>query len=115
MRLLTIAAFGAALLFVGVALLSLAVPACVGPVPPPGVAETEARMGREVRRLHSLRGPDGRFLRPGTQVQDSWGRTLHVEYRAAENEEAVILRSAGPEGRFHTGDDILKILHSAEK
>jgi hypothetical protein len=67
-------------------------------------------------RLHRLRGPDGwhkRVAFPGEI--DEWGTPLRVEYKRwienGQEIEAVVVRGAGPDGVFGTGDDVAAPLH----
>ncbi|HSG70858.1 MAG TPA: hypothetical protein VLA12_10610, partial [Planctomycetaceae bacterium] len=40
-------------------------------------------------------------------TQDSWGNAFHILQTKIEGENYISIRSAGPDARFHTDDDIV--------
>jgi hypothetical protein len=70
---------------------------------------SRARISRAVREYVAERGDvpgdldalvERGLIHRDTAV-DEWGRALGLE----SSEDGVLIRSAGPDGRFHTGDD----------
>lgn len=44
----------------------------------------------------------------GVTEADSWGNLLKVEYKQDWTDEIMTVRSAGPDGAFHSGDDLVR-------
>ncbi len=71
--------------------------------------ETTASLSMGADRIDQYRTENGRIPDAVTgneivdDIDDSWGNSILY---AVEEKERYVLRSAGPDGQFHTGDDI---------
>jgi outer membrane usher protein FimD/PapC len=74
--------------------------------------ETQLDVAEAAHRLHCMFNSDGTYYRYqfGNMVEekDHWGRNLRVDYSKTASQEILTVRSAGPDFKFFTLDDIVR-------
>jgi hypothetical protein len=76
----------------------------------------KSRVLATAERLDGRTDDAGGYVRPGPGNEftlddeaDPWGRPLRVSYTRGGFMEAMTVRAAGPDGLFHTPDDIVEV------
>ncbi|MCA9099135.1 MAG: hypothetical protein KDA36_12150 [Planctomycetaceae bacterium] len=76
----------------------------------PGIDQARAQVGRVVTDLDQRTSETGVYQKVDPdQIKetDPWGRPLKIDYSQGGIAETVTVRSAGPDGVFHSDDDLV--------